>query len=253
MRNAIVSLVLGLVGGGLGAFLVTQAQGEKAGPPASQPAAAREASDLVARIERLEALAPLRGEDGASLQGRATGVTAAEVEALVPTLEDSLLERIQPRVEEVVTAKWEALKESSSEQDEAGSRRGGRRRLPLAEVAAEIGISAGDEDELRRIYKDSEERMIQLMAGEDGDVEQVRRDIELATNDESLRPQMMAKYVPKFMKNVGEIMSIEADKQTRIQETLGPEKAAEYQRYDVVEGRPFGLGGSMRVEARAGR
>lgn len=252
MQNAILALVLGLAGGAAGAYLVFETRGDAASSAATA-AATRADGDLVARVARLEALLPGREEAGASLAGRAEPPTAAGRTTLQTELEEALLERIQPEIEERVAAKWEALQAEAAKEGERAERRGGRRRMPLAEVAAEMGISSAEEADLRQIYKESEEKMLKLLAGEDGDVEQVRRDIDLAVSDEAVRPQMMAKYMPRFLQNVGQVMTIEADKQSRIQQTLGPEKAADLMRYDVIEGRPFGLGGEMRVEARAGR
>lgn len=252
MQNAILALILGLVGGGLGAYAVIETRGS--GPAEATPAAApRMDADLLRRIERLEALAPMleaSRADGASLAGRAEGVPDADVAALVPRIEEALLERIQPRIEESVQAKWDTLQ--AEKEDKTDGQRSRRKRLPLSEVAAEIGLSAGEEADLRQIYKDSEDKMLRLMAGEDGDIEQVRRDIELAAGDRAALPGVMTKYMPKVVQNLGQVMTIETEKQTRILETLGPERAAEYGRFDVVEGNPLGMGGQMRVEARAG-
>jgi hypothetical protein len=113
-----------------------------------------------------------------------------------------------------------------------------------------MGLSRGEEAALRRIYDETGERMLRLLAEPDGDVEAVKRDLEAASKNERGRGVVMMKYLPKVLPKIGEMMAIQAERETRIDEVLGPERADSYQRYDVVEGDPYGFGGNVRMEAR---
>ena len=65
--------------------------------------------------------------------------------------------------------------------------------------------------------------------------------------------QLMQKYLPKVMPKLADFMNIELEKNARIVEAVGVDKAQQIDDYDIIEARPFGFGGSMRMEARADR
>jgi len=252
MKYALLSVVLGVLGGALGA----------AGLHALHEPEARtdgDGGDLAAsralseRLDRLEAAMESRGLLTARLEGRTTEGGLAtlppeEREALLDEYEAALAERLEPHVKTQVEAAVKALTEKKPDETPRGMR--GRPRKELAEVAAEIGLSASEEDALRRIYADSEEKIFAIMAKPDGDVEQVRRDIDAFKNDAAARPKLVQKYMPKFLMNVGDMMAVEQERQTAIVEAVGEDKAAQLNRYDVVEANPIDM--SVGFQARAG-
>lgn len=257
MQQGLASLVFGLLGGAIGAVLVTYVFGPAAdgGDPGSGADGGGDTA-LVKRLDAIEDLLESRGLYAARLEGRTPdaggpgGAAAADGDEVLKAQMTRLFdEAVKARVEETVAAKWEALKKEEQE----GEEEPGRKRLPLADVAREVGLSGAEEDELRQIYADAERKMMELMAGEDGDIEDVKRDIESFRDDESQRPALMQKYLPKFMTNIGGIMAIESEKATKVREAVGPEKAAQLGEYDIVEESPLNLNASMRVESREGR
>lgn len=256
MRYALLALVFGLIGGVGGALAIPRLFPQAAAPAGEGIQASRSDPVLLARIADLEATIE-RLDGGVRLEGRAPpramelAEDAVIPEPVVERLEARLVERLEPRMNEAVEAKFEELK---AEGDGEPPARKERPRMDLQEVAREVGLSAREEDDLRRVYENANQRMLEIFAKPDGDVEQVKRDFEAFKEDEAARPKLMTKYIPKLMGNIGEIMAIEGEKQTGIQEAVGGEKAAKLEDYDIVEENPFGFGGggSFNVSARAG-
>lgn len=252
MAEKILVLALGLLGGVAGALGTSWlVKGTTEGGGGS--AVARGDADLALRLERLEAR--LGAEAGPLLAGRGAEPAAGASEALPsaalsPVAEAALVQRLTPQVEAIAARKVEALqkeKEQAQEQKDAP-----KPAVTLAEAAAKIGLSAREEDALRQVYRDYEERMLKIVAGEDGDLAELQRDLETAKTDEGARPKLMQKYLPRVLPKLGEVMALEFEKQARIQEALG-EKASRLDEFDIQESHPFGIGGSMRVEANVER
>jgi hypothetical protein len=191
----------------------------------------------------LKGLTPGTGAASRSADRDAKSLLTAELkdelaDELAAKVGESLDERITAKVEEVAAARG------------LSRRRGGARpRLSLAEAAAEVGLSATEEDALRQIYADHEQRMLKMLAGENGDPEEVRRDLERAVADESVRPELMTKYMPRVVGNLQEVMKIEMTKRSAINQAVGADKARQLERMNIKEADPMGFRGSMRVEA----
>lgn len=252
MKYALLSIVLGLLGGVAGAF-GAQALLERENSTSGDGDLAADRT-LSARLDRLEEAMEVRGLLTARLEGRAetAGGTAQTglSEEVLQAYEEALAKRLEPRVKSQVE---EAVRELEEEKgDEEGGRRGrrGRPRKDLAEVAREVGLSASEEDELRRIYADSQNKLFAMMAGPDGDVEQVRQDFEAFRNDETKRPQLMQRYMPKFFSNIGGMMQVRTEQQQAIVNTVGEDKAAELQGFDIVEANPMGMDLNMSARTR---
>jgi len=251
MKYALISAVLGLLGGVAGAFgaralLDRQATGETGG---GDLAAER---TLGERLDRLEEALEARGLLTARLEGRAEDGPAlarlAVSEEVLAQYEEVLAKRLEPRVKSQVE---QAVKDLKEAEDEGGRRgRRGRPRKELAEVAREIGLSAGEEDELRRIYADSQSKMFEMIAGPNGDVEQVKNDFAAFKDDETKRPQLMQKYMPKFFSNIGNLMQAQAAQQQAIVDTVGEERASELRGFDIVEANPMGMDLNMSARSR---
>lgn len=252
MKYAVISIVLGLAGGVLGALGARTWLAEGAGDGTGGVDLATERS-LSERLDRLEEALEAGGLLTARLEGRAEegagAVRAAVPEEVLAEYEEVLAKRLEARVTKQVEETVKSLQEKAKEGEDSTRRR--RPRMELAEVAREIGLSASEEDGLRRIYADAQSKMFEMMAKPDGDVEQVKRDFEAFKNDETKRPVLMQKYMPKFLGNIGNMMQVQAEQQQAIVDTVGEDKAAELQQYDIVEANPMGM--DLNVSARAGR
>lgn len=262
MRKGLGALVVGLIGGALAAVVILyvvkppgdgaiSASGDLRGNPA-----------VLERLDRIEALLEQRGLLTARLEGRAEGPdgtapgargeAAARLEAgIAERVDEVLQEKVKPYVDTAVQEKWDELQAKKDDDEQPGRR--GRRRMALADVAREVGLSAREEDDLRRIFANAENKLYELFAKPDGDVEQVKRDLEAFKTDPTARPQLMGKYVPKMLKNIGEVMAIEQEKNAAVVEAVGEERAAELSGYNIEEANPLDMNAEMRVEARDGR
>ncbi len=257
MNQTLLASIVGLLAGVGGAFTVHALQGDGSGGGGADLDWAP-IQERLARIERqLDAqasppgtLATTRGAAGARDGGAIVNAAGDEVlEALVAKID----ERVGKTVEEKLAAAREA------EEKDGTSRRGrrrGRKRVPLAEAARELELTAQQEDELRRIFENTQSRVFKLLAGPDGDPEEVKREIMDAAKTPGGAQKLIPKYMPKVMSNIGEIMTIQGERESAIQKTLGPEKARRFNNdYSVEEDDFLGLRGgemSIGVEARAG-
>ena len=261
MKQGLGALLVGLVESTITAFVVTYVVKPAGDGGASDAGDVRGSPAVLERLDRIEALLEQRGLLTARLEGRAgeAGEAALDPEGglvrldagIAERLDKVLDEKVKPYVDTAVQEKWDELQEKKEESAPAAPRR--RKRMPLADVAREIGLSAREEDDLRRIYAESENKMYELFAKPDGDVQQVKRDLETFKTDKAARPKLVGKYMPKMIQNMGEMMAIEQEKNDRIVQTVGPERADELSRYDIEEANPFDMNAEMRVEARDGR
>jgi len=240
VNHPLLVFAVGILGGAAGALGVGLLA-DRHGPTAPVAATAgRGTEDILARLERLERTG-LRVEPPAPVLEGSGAAAAGEA---APDGDAVLVARIAPRIEEVVEKKLQAIEEAREAEQEAAKKQQEARRRPLtlAEAAQQVGLTAREEDAVRQIYQDAETRALGLLAAPDGDVEQVRRDIAEAVRDESARPKVIQKYMPKAMTKLGDFMAVEMEKEARIQEAVGPEKAERLGDLDVVEGRFMGLG-----------
>lgn len=262
MQHALGAILLGLLGGVIGAVGVGIFWQPAAPTDATASMGdAREVAALQQQLEDLQkdlekrGLLSLRLEGAGDAEadvthGAAAGDDVVTRAALTKQMNEVFEETLQPKIEAAVEEKFDEL---ASRDDPAPEPRQRKKRMALADVAAEVGLSAGEEDALRQIYANSTDRFLKMMAGPEGDVEQVKQDFEAFRSDEKQRPTLMKKYVPRFITNVGEMMAIEADKETQVREAVGDEKADALDAFNIEEESPFDLGGSMRFEARGGR
>jgi hypothetical protein len=254
MDRWIVALVVGLLGGAGGALATRAlfpeaptAQESLAGPghDARLDRIEKALLDLGARGPILEAAPGGRGAEARAPGGLGLALTGPEGEAFKKALRDELGAALDQHAGKVRAAGEEAARAGKAKEPS-------KKRVSLADASREIGMTAAEEEALRRIYSESQEKMMRLAAGENGDVEAVRRDVEEAKRDPKRRNGVMMKYMPRMLPKIGEFMQIQVDQQTAVQEALGPDKAERLDReYDLIEANPLG-GGEMRVESRLG-
>ena len=178
----------------------------------------------VGREPQLRASAPAAA--GAGAQG-----------AISQQVIDALAERIESTVKTSVNEAMEAKSESS-----ATPPRRRRKRVSLAEAAEEMRLSAQETDDLKELYEGIREKAISIVAGEDGDPDEVRRDLESVRNNPAKAMEMLPKYMPKFISNMGKLMPLESERRAGTKRILGDERAKELeQNYALEEQDPFGL------------
>jgi hypothetical protein len=251
MNNVLLALVVGLLAGVVGSYAVhTFTSAPSADPIDGAPA---DLSTLDARLARIEAA--LDRDEPMTLRGTPGGGLAPEDrEAVAMAVARQLDAQMKDSVREGVKAAWQDLGEPASAASEVpGIQRRAKKNASLSEAAAELGLSSTEENDLRQIYTDTIDKAIGLLAGEDGDRDEVRRDFERIKQDPNARMGMLGKYMPKIMPNIGEFMSLQADREGRIREAIGDEKAQRLNNdFDIEEADPFGFSGNLRFEARGG-
>lgn len=246
-----VVLLAGLLSGAAGGFLVHLLGGTPStplAPPAAlqrdtgldpqpatasgEPRLARAPSEgAVARIEaalaRIEAL----------LSAAPPGGTSNAAPSLLARI-DQRLAQVEERL--AATAGGGAAPEKS------------KRRVSLEQAARELALSAAEENELRAIYDETFEKACALLANENESAEDVRREIESASGDEARSGVVMFKYLPRFLGKLPDLMALEAERQTRVVQAVGAERAARLSdEFDIEEANPLGVGGNVNVRANA--
>jgi hypothetical protein len=252
-------LAVGVLAGATTA-LVTQLV---APPPAAhEPAASPE---VEARLARMEASLATLAQRGPALEGRApqagagTGGADAGLQAAAPprpaALDDAFRTALRAELGKALAEHAATLREAGEQAAKAGQgREPGKRRVELAEAAREMQLSAAEEDSLRRIYADSQDKMMRLLAKDDTELDTMRREMDEATRDPKRRPGMMVKYMPRLLPKLGEVITLQMEQQAAIEGTLGADRAARLERdYDLVEANPLGGGMETRADVRVDR
>lgn len=245
MQNTLLALVVGLVGGVGGAFAVHHF----AGPTATSDGAEVGASEADPYAERLNAIEQeLARLSAPSLQGTPVATDGATLDALAERIE-ALDKELGERVTAEVT---KAVEENAATQAEElgslaarmGGRRTPRKKMNLADASRELGLSAAQEDDVRRAMSDYESKMLGLLAGEDGDTEAVKADLAKLREEPEQAMVIMGKYMPRIFPKMGEFAKLEGERRSAINEAVGPENARKMQReYEIEELQPFGMPG----------
>jgi len=236
----LAGFIAGVVGGYFGQSLAGSAKGANAEVETLDLSALREEVDDLQRKLRGLRNPPETLAAGAS--GPIRAETDAEGLRLTAEAEQALLARVDERVVAAVDKKIDELQAEGVRIGRRGAP--GKKKVTLAEAAVELELSGRQEDELRRIYDDSERRMLALLAGPDGDPEEVRREIQEAAKSPAGAGTIIGKYAPRLISNLGEVMTIQAEREASIAKSLGPEKTKQLASgYEVEEGSFLGLGG----------
>ena len=251
MNHTTIALILGFVAGIVGGYFGQSLAGARASSDADVAgedvaALQREVADLKASLARSR-------DRGATLEGSAPAPESLRADAapgvLTPAQEEALLARMDARVEKAVEARLEELQSGSAPMERA---RPSKKRVDLATAAAELELTAQQEDELRRLYAENERKILQMLAEPDGDPAEVKREIQEAVKTPGGPQKLMGKYMPKVFKNIGTFMTMQAEREAAVVKTLGPEKAKKLNDgYTIEEDDFLGLGGSgggMRFE-----
>lgn len=244
MDNVKLAFVVGLLAGALGGFVAMQFA------PSSTTGSSfdgdTDTSDIVLRLDRIEARldrpamrsSPQLTGGGEGRASASTGIAAgSDLDALVTALE----ERLKPTLQESVkTSVNEALSERSGEiYAEAMP---AKKKMTLAEAAAELELTADEEEAVRRIARETSEEFLKVVAGKDASVDDIRREFEEAREDPKKRAALTTKYMGKVMANLGGLMAVGMTHEQKMREALGAEKARRLDdEYDVTDLDPLGL------------
>lgn len=244
MNQTALALIVGLIAGAASGFVTSQFRIGNSGT--SRLGADSDGGDVLARLERIEAAlerAPLRTAPGLSGTGDRSASSGpsvgddAQLDALVARLE----ERLAPTIRESVkTSMDEAIEARGSEVFAEATP--AKKKVTLAEAAAELGLSAQEEEAVRRIANETAEEFLKVMAGKDGNVDEIRREFEEAKDDPAKRVAVTTKYMGKVMSNIGGLMGVAMTHQTKMREALGAEKADKLDNgYELTDVDPLGL------------
>jgi len=153
------------------------------------------------------------------------------------------LEAIVAKSVETATAAAFA-KRDEDEQAERKAKSAAKKRVPLAEAARELNLSASQEDAVRRAYEEATERFLKAMTEPDGDPVALRRELEEARGDSTKKAALTGKYIGKFMTKLGDFMTIGAERDAKIAKAVGNDNVGRLQRYQIEEEDPFGWNGT---------
>ena len=251
MDKTLVALLIGLVagvGGGYAVHLFSSGQPGGSADTGGDMGAVLERLDRIeAKLEKGDPAMTLRAPTSSARKGGALEHVAAQGDQAIEALLDRIDERVGKTVSERVDKKLSELKGGVEVMQEEPA----KPKMTLAEAAVEIGLTAQEEDDLRQIYTDVEEEMLKIIAKPDGDVEEIRRDIEEARGKPGGGISLMTKYMPKLMTNLGDFIALQATTESKIRKAIGKDKHDALEKIDVKESHPFGLGGDMsfRMEA----
>ena len=162
-------------------------------------------------------------------------ITAADLEAALAKAVEATLE-----------------KRAEADKAAAAAEKAPKPRKPLAEVARELNLSSAQEDEVRQAYREATDRLLKVMAEPETDAESLRRELEAAKGDQGKTMGLVTKYMPKFITKLGDVMSIQMERDAKIRKAVGNDTAGKLEGYRIEEEDPFGLDGDVSVGVRAG-
>jgi hypothetical protein len=255
MDRFLALLLAAALGGAGGGFLVhTMAPSGSGGGSLGASGGPGSQAALVAQLEGIERRLDTLGAGTARGPGLKPGAAALEGTAprsaplaLDEGAVEALAAQLAVRMKDSVK---DAVEEAGLGTRGQAPRRAERKRVSLAAAAKELELSTSQEEALRELYTDMESKVFKMLAGENGDPEEVRRDVEMAKADKSKTFEVVGKYMPKALGNLGGFMALEGERQARTQEIVGPDKARRLQNeFSIEEQDPFGMNGGFQFQA----
>lgn len=254
MNNTGIAILVGVLAGVAGAVAVGLITGPKAADD-SGAMAVDGGADLSSVIERLDRIEATLGKEQPLGPGALVGSGSAEsqraAEARMDAWVAKLKESLKPTIEESVKA---ATKASMSEMMETGdgtSIRIGdgvswdgpkKKEVTLAELSAELSLTAEEEESVRQIAKETTDEFLKLLTTDDESIDDVRREFESARDDTEKRNNLRTKYMGRMMSNLGGVISLGLNWQSKMKKAVGAEKADKIENgYKVKDLDPYGL------------
>lgn len=257
MSRFAVPFVAALLGGAAGTFAV-----QRLAPPTttSAPAAGDAATDgdVKAELAAIRRWLERPGAIGAPGTLAATpgpaGGAAAGAHGAGSGAADGARPLTSADLEAAVAKAVEATLEKRAEADKAAAaaEKAPKPRKSLAEVARELNLSSAQEDAVRQAYREAGDRLLKVMAEPESDADTLRRELEAAKGDQGKTMGLVTKYMPKFITKLGDVMSIQAERDEKIRKAVGDDNAHRLDDFRIEEEDPFGLDGNVSVGVRAG-
>lgn len=225
MNQTALALLVGLLAGVGGALGVQLATGGGDGPAPGLETASLDLSDIEARLARIESALgqrDLQSSPALAGAGTASPSDGARIEEIVAQLE----ERLKPALQESVKASVkEAIEESGDALDEAAVDEPEKKKRTLAEVAAELNLTAAEEDAVRRIAAETTEEFLKLLTDENTTVDDLKREFEGAKGDPGKQAALGMKYMGKMLGNLGGLITVGLNHERKMVEAIGQERA----------------------------
>lgn len=250
MNQVAISLVVGLLAGALGAYVVTQFTSTAPETDVADLPGGSDLGDIPSRLDRIERLLEKRMlASGPSLQS--TGAEALHTNAASPeqmaALLDGLAERLKPTIQESVQS---SVSDAFEGEEGPTIQIGGgaadnmnkKKKVTLAELSAELELSQAEEDEVRRITEETTEKFLKLLADENQTVDDLRNEFQAAKDDPAKQAELGVKYMAKLMTNLGPVISLGMEHDSKMAKAIGKEKADKLDEdYEVTDLDPLGL------------
>ncbi len=99
----------------------------------------------------------------------------------------------------------------------------------LAEIAADMGLTAQQEATLEVLIRDSEQELVNLLFGERS-IQDVKAEILRAKEDPDLQAELIQRTLMRGVSNAGKLMTRERALRRKVEDALGKERAAEFLR-----------------------
>ena len=250
MNQVALSVLVGLLAGAGGALAVSALQGTPATAPGAALPTQTEPGDLGARLDRIERL--LEKEmlsSGPALRGTAaqpaSGPGGAPSDAYLDALVAKMEERLRPTIQDSVTASIEkAVGEGDLTLEKPGEAppEKEKKKVTLAELAAELQLTAAEEEEVRRITNETTDKFVKLLVDENQSVEDLKREFESARTDPAKQAELSLKYMGKIMGNIGPMIALGLEHDGKMAKAIGKERADKLdEEYEVTDLDPLGL------------
>lgn len=249
MNQTVLALVVGLVAGICGALIPTWVV-ERA-PEGSAGIATADLRPVLERLDeieaRLEVIQPaplLRGSSSAVAAGaRDGGAADPHIDAVLARID----ERIGETVREAMVETWGEMVEATPSEIPKVPEEPVTKKVTLAEAAAELELTAYEEQEVRRIHEETMDKLVELLASEeDGGVATVRRELEEARDQPQKRMELVGKYVGRVFTNLGGFIMLGQEHEQKMRKAVGPEKAKRLDDdYEITDLDPYDLEGIL--------
>ncbi len=247
MDKTLVAIVVGLLagagGGAVGSMLLSSTGTTTTDSGADLTGIESRLDGIESSLREIRSQRPgLEGSASAPGSGNAPALSGAN-EAVIAQLE----ERMRATVKDTMKETWEEFRESGGmaialDSDEASFEERVKKELPFSEIAAELELSADQEEGVRRVTHELTESVFKTLAGEEGDAQAIKQEFLDAKGDREAQSKLMMKYVAPAMQRLGEFMVIGQTYETSMDKLLGKDKRRKLEDdYRVTDLDPFGL------------
>ncbi len=245
MDKTLVAIVVGLIagagGGAVGSMLLSST-----GTTTTESGA--DLAGIESRLDGIESSLREIQSQRPGLEGSASAPGSVDTPALSGANEAviaQLEERMRATVKDTMKETWQELKDAGGMAiafDEGGFEEKPKKEMAFSEVAAELELSADQEEGVRRVTGELLEAVFETLAGKDGDVHAIKQEFLDAKGDKEAQTKLMMKYVAPAMQKIGEFMVIGQKYESSMDKLLGKDKRRRLEDdYKVTDLDPYGL------------